>query len=175
MLQQRTLLVLCLGAALLLPSCDGFVGPSAGLAADLSRGGARMQLRSRARAALPICGGVSMQAQAEPPSGGSGDDDKFDMGALNARIQKVKERESNPVLNIQDKVTDAMEPVKLEAAKIKNKMPDPRAAIPVTGLPKWVVPISLILGLSIFSAVIQSTMGGGGGMSDGSGLASGSL
>jgi hypothetical protein len=35
------------------------------------------------------------------------------------------------VLNLQDKVSDAMEPVKFEAAKMKNKMPDPRAAIPV--------------------------------------------
>jgi hypothetical protein len=44
-----------------------------------------------------------------------------------------------------------------------------------TGLPKWVVPISLIVGLSLLSAVVSSTVGGGGGMSDGSGLATGSL
>ena len=66
-------------------------------------------------------------------------EDKFDMSALNARIQKVKAREANPVLNMQDKVTDAMEPVKMEAVKMKNRLPDPKAAIPVTGLPKWVV------------------------------------
>ena len=68
-------------------------------------------------------------------------EDKFDMSALNARIQKVKEREANPVLNMQDKVADAIEPVKTEAVKIKNRLPDPKAAIPVTGLPKWVVSI----------------------------------
>ena len=66
-------------------------------------------------------------------------EDKFDMSALNARIQKVKAREANPVLNMQDKVADAMEPVKTEAVKMRNRLPDPKAAIPVTGLPKWVV------------------------------------
>ena len=66
-------------------------------------------------------------------------EDKFDMSALNARIQKVKAREANPVLNMQDKMADAIEPVRTEAVKMKNRLPDPKAAIPVTGLPKWVV------------------------------------
>ena len=61
------------------------------------------------------------------------------MSALNARIEKVKAREANPVRNMQDKVADAMEPVKTEAVKMRNRLPDPKAAIPVTGLPKWVV------------------------------------
>jgi len=116
-----------------------------------------------------------MQAQAEPPKG-SGDGDKFDMSTLNARIEKVKAREANPVLNLQDKITDAVEPVKFEAAKLSNKIPDPRSAIPATGLPKWVLPVSLVLGFSLFTALLQSTMGGGGAaLSDGSGLATGSL
>jgi len=167
----RALLLLGVGM-LLLPATEGFA-PSAGLAHDLSRG--KTQLRATKRRISPLLG-LHMQAQAEPPSGPGGDDGKFDMAALNKRIQKVKDRESNPVLNMQDKVMDAVEPVRFEAAKMKNKLPDVRSAIPATGLPKWALPLGLILGLSIFSAVIQSTMGGGGGgMSDGSGLASGSL
>mmetsp|Transcript_23321 Transcript_23321/g.36484 ORF Transcript_23321/g.36484 Transcript_23321/m.36484 type:complete len:117 (-) Transcript_23321:159-509(-) len=63
--------------------------------------------------------------------------------------------------------------VQFEAAKMKNKMPDPRAAIPVTGLPKWVLPISAILGLSILSAVLSSTAQQTSNL--GPGLASGSL
>jgi len=171
-MQARTLLLL--GSAALVaftPATEGFSAPSAGLAHDLARG--RMELRPAVRRSSPSCG-IRMQAQAEPPQDPGGED-KFDMSALNARIQKVKAREANPVLNMQDKVTDAMEPVKMEAVKMKNRLPDPKAAIPVTGLPKWVVPVSVILGLSIFSAVIQSTAGGGGGLSDGSGLATGSL
>jgi len=50
-----------------------------------------------------------------------------------------QDRESNPVLNMQDKVMDAVEPVRFEAAKMKNKLPDVRSAIPATGLPKWAV------------------------------------
>jgi len=174
MMPRGVLAVLFFSAVLLLqlPATEGFAAPSAGLAHDLSRG--KMKLRATARRTSPLCG-LCMQAQAEPPKGPGGED-KFDMAALNKRIQKVKARESNPVLNMQDRVMDAVEPVKFQAAKIKNKLPDPRSAIPVTGLPKWAVPLGLILGLSIFSAVIQSTMGGGGGaLSDGSGLATGSL
>ena len=31
-----------------------------------------------------------------------------------------------------------------------------------TGLPKWVVPVAAILGFSILTAILQSTVGGGG-------------
>ena len=31
-----------------------------------------------------------------------------------------------------------------------------------TGLPKWVVPVAAILGFSILTAILQSTLGGGG-------------
>uniref|UniRef100_A0A7S0EPE4 Uncharacterized protein n=1 Tax=Hanusia phi TaxID=3032 RepID=A0A7S0EPE4_9CRYP len=119
--------------------------------------------------------GWSMQATSGPDPDKpdeSGSSVNLDMSALNARISKLKERESNPVLNLQDKVSDALEPMSLEAMKLKQKIPDPRGAIPVTGLPKWVLPLSLIVGLSVFSAIIQSTSGGS---SDVSGLASGSF
>ena len=43
---------------------------------------------------------------------------------------------------------------------MSNKIPDPRSAIPATGLPKWVLPVSLVLGFSLFTALLQSTMGG---------------
>eukprot|EP00290_Baffinella_frigidus_P005482 CAMPEP_0180134796 /NCGR_PEP_ID=MMETSP0986-20121125/10392_1 /TAXON_ID=697907 /ORGANISM="non described non described, Strain CCMP2293" /LENGTH=112 /DNA_ID=CAMNT_0022075259 /DNA_START=177 /DNA_END=515 /DNA_ORIENTATION=+ len=102
------------------------------------------------------------------------DDSQFSMSALNARIAKIKERESNPVLNLQDRVTDSLEPLQYEAKKLQNKMPDPRGAIPTTGVPKWALPLGLIVGLSIFSAIISNT---GGSVSDtyGAGLATGSL
>jgi len=152
---------------------QAFSPPSAGLARDLARG--KLSLRSASRRPSALSGMLVMQAQAEPPKG-SGDGDKFDMSTLNARIEKVKAREANPVLNLQDKITDAVEPVKFEAAKLSNKIPDPRSAIPATGLPKWVLPVSLVLGFSLFTALLQSTMGGGGAaLSDGSGLATGSL
>jgi len=165
--------LLLLAAVLLAPATEAFLAPSGGLARDLARGRPALRSSSCRRSALT---GLGMQAEAEPPQG-PGEEDKFDMSALNARIEKVKAREANPVLNLQDKISDAVEPVKFEATKLKNQVPDPRSAIPATGLPKWVVPVAAILGFSILTAILQSTLGGGGSgsLSDGSGLATGSL
>ncbi|EKX39561.1 hypothetical protein GUITHDRAFT_164895 [Guillardia theta CCMP2712] len=130
-------------------------------------------LRARACTARPHAWRMQATSGPDPDKPDeSGASANFDMSALNARISKLKEREANPVLNLQDKVSDALEPMSMEAMKLKQKIPDPRGAIPVTGLPKWVLPLSLIVGLSVFSAIVQSTSGGS---SDVSGLASGSF
>mmetsp|Transcript_23321 Transcript_23321/g.36485 ORF Transcript_23321/g.36485 Transcript_23321/m.36485 type:complete len:101 (-) Transcript_23321:510-812(-) len=69
-----------------------------------------MRLRSPAACSRgsALAAGLRMQTK------DSGDEDSnkvdSDLSTLNARIQQLKERESNPILNAQDKMKDALEP-----------------------------------------------------------------
>mmetsp|Transcript_43871 Transcript_43871/g.103296 ORF Transcript_43871/g.103296 Transcript_43871/m.103296 type:complete len:184 (+) Transcript_43871:24-575(+) len=166
-----TLLVLvCMGMVGLLPSASAF---STGAALPLRQGASACKNAQKASLRPTTAARLFMQEQSPKE-----DEDKSsivdtNLSTLNSRIQKMKERESNIIYNIQDKITDSVEPLQMDAKKFIQNVPDPRAAIPVTGLPKWVLPLGVIVGLSVISAVLQSSGGGGGNV--GSGLATGSL
>jgi len=96
-----------------------------------------------------------------------------DMSLLNSRISKLKERESNPLNRLQDTVADQIEDASKETkktvTKLQNNIPVPAFSVPST-LPKWVVPLSVIVGLSVLTTLIQTQQ-----TYNGAGLASGSL
>ena len=47
-------------------------------------------------------------------------------------ILTSQERESNPILRLQDTVADSVEPLKRETARAAQKIPDPRDLVPST-------------------------------------------
>uniref|UniRef100_A0A7S0V8F8 Plastid lipid-associated protein/fibrillin conserved domain-containing protein n=1 Tax=Hemiselmis tepida TaxID=464990 RepID=A0A7S0V8F8_9CRYP len=109
--------------------------------------------RARSAACAPVM-------QTNPKGDGDREYPSFDpdMSVLNDRINKLKERETNPLNRIQDTVTDKAEDFQRESKKLANNVPVPdvRTLIPVTGLPKWVLPLSAIVGLSVLTSVLQT-------------------
>ena len=54
------------------------------------------------------------------------------------RFCSLQERESNPLLRLQDTVADTVEPLKRETSKAAQRIPDPRELVPST-VPKVTV------------------------------------
>merc|ERR1719253_2493094 len=74
--------------------------------------------RARSAACAPIM-------QTNPKGDGEREYPSFDpdMSVLNDRINKLKERETNPLNRIQDTVTDKAEDLQREGKKLQNKIP----------------------------------------------------
>ncbi len=61
----------------------------------------------------------------------------------------TQEREANPLFKLQDSVTDNLEPLQRESRKLASKVPDPRALVPPSGMPKVRIVLCVLLSLCV--------------------------